>query len=90
MARVETLTSNSMTQTVYLTVIGGEKIHCAGCERRVANALRRLPGVQNVRASAQTQRVKVRIDPAQVGPEQVRAKLEQLGYQVTPEGVTVT
>jgi copper chaperone CopZ len=75
-----------MAQTVAFVVTGEEKMHCAGCEQRVGNALRRLPGVEQVQASAQTQRVVVSFDPARVSPEQVRAKLEQLGYQVAPQG----
>jgi copper chaperone CopZ len=70
-----------MAQTVELVVTGEEKMHCAGCEQRVSNALRRLPGVQEVRANAATQHVLVTIDPSQVGADQVQAKLEQLGYQ---------
>jgi copper chaperone CopZ len=70
-----------MAQTIELVVTGAEKMHCEGCEQRVSNALRRLPGVQEVRASAATQQVLVTIDPSQVGAEQVRTKLEQLGYQ---------
>ncbi|HEX9871588.1 MAG TPA: heavy metal-associated domain-containing protein [Candidatus Tectomicrobia bacterium] len=77
-----------MTHIVQFTVTGEEKMHCAGCEQRVGNVLRRLPGVQNVHASAQTQQVVMTFDPAQVSPEQVRAKLEQIGYQVTPQGGT--
>ncbi len=73
-----------MAQTLEFVVTGEDRMHCAGCEQRVSNALRRLPGVQDVRASAATQQVLVTIDPAQVGSEQVRAKLEQLGYRVTP------
>jgi P-type Cu+ transporter len=72
-----------MAQTVELVVTGEEKMHCAGCEQRVSNALRRLPGVQEVRANAATQHVLVTIDPSQVGADQVQAKLEQLGYQAT-------
>ncbi len=71
-----------MIRGVDFTVTGEEKIHCAGCEQRIANALRRLPGVQDVQASAQSQRVVVKLDPAQISPEQVRAKLKELGYQV--------
>jgi copper chaperone CopZ len=48
--------------------------------------LRRLPGVQNVRASSKTQRVEVLIDPAQVSVEQVRTKLQRLGFAVDAEG----
>ncbi len=74
-----------MGRTVDFTVTGEEKIHCAGCEQRIANALRRLPGIQDVQANAQSQRVVVKLDPAQISPEQVRTKLKQLGYQVAPE-----
>ncbi|HSF30376.1 MAG TPA: heavy-metal-associated domain-containing protein [Candidatus Tectomicrobia bacterium] len=70
-----------MAQTIELVVTGEEKMHCAGCEQRVSNALRRLPGVQEVQASADSQHVLVTIDPSQVSTEQVRTKLEQLGYQ---------
>ena len=72
-----------MAQTIAFVVTGEERMHCAGCEQRVGNALRRLTGVESVRASAETQQVVVTFDPAQLSPEQVRAKLEQIGYQVT-------
>jgi len=44
--------------------------------------LRRLPGIQDVQASTETQRVAVTFDPARVSAEAVKAKLLQLGYQV--------
>ncbi|MBI4280130.1 MAG: heavy-metal-associated domain-containing protein [Armatimonadetes bacterium] len=75
-----------MTRAVDFTVVGEQKIHCAGCEARIGGALRRIPGVRHVAASAHTQRVVVTINPAQVTPEQVGAKLEELGYEVTPSG----
>jgi len=71
-----------MVRTVSFTVTGDEKIHCAGCELRIANVLRRLSGIQDVQASAESQQVVVQLDPARISPEQVRAKLKQLGYQV--------
>ncbi len=64
------------------TVTGEQKIHCTGCEERITNALRRLPGIQNVQASHENQRVVVTFDPARVSPDTVKAKLKQLGYQV--------
>lgn len=39
----------------------------------------------NMAAGADSQRVVVTIDQSQVGPEQVKAKLEQIGYQVAPK-----
>ncbi len=75
-----------MTNTIDFTVTGEQKIHCEGCEQRIDRALRRLPGVQDVEASAETQRVAVTLDPDRVGPEQVRDRLDLLGYQVTEGG----
>ncbi len=71
-----------MAQTASFTVTGEQKIHCAGCEEQVTNALRRLPGIEDVQASHQNQRVVVTFDPARLSPDKVRAKLEQLGYRV--------
>ena len=71
-----------MASTVEFMVTGEQKIHCAGCEDRIGNALRRLSGIKDVQATAETQRVVVTFDPAQLSPEQVRATLERLGYQV--------
>jgi copper chaperone CopZ len=70
-----------MAQTLEFVVVGEEKMYCAGCEQRVSNALHRLPGVREVQANATTQQVHVTVDLSQVDAEQVRAKLEQLGYQ---------
>jgi copper chaperone CopZ len=76
-----------MSKSTY-TVVGEQKINCAGCEQRIDNALRRLNGIQEVKASAQNQRVEVAYDPAQTDAEKVRERLEKLGYQVQPEGAT--
>jgi copper chaperone CopZ len=69
-------------------VVGEQTIHCASCEQRIDRALHRMPGVEDVHASTQTQHVEVAIDPDQVRPEQVQAKLEQLGYETIPYGGT--
>jgi len=73
-----------MAQTVNFTVTGEQKIHCAGCEERITNALRRLPGIEDIQASHLNQRVVVAFDPARVSPDKVKAKLLQLGYEVQP------
>lgn len=71
-----------MRSKVQFEVTGAPRIHCAACESRIGHALRRLPGVEDVQASAATQRVAVTIDPARVSADELRARLEQLGYQV--------
>lgn len=72
-----------MITVIQFQVIGEEKMHCSGCETRISYALRRLPGVRDVRASAETQQIAVTIDPSEVSREQVCARLQQLGYEVT-------
>jgi len=67
-------------------VTGDDKLHCASCEQRVERALRRLRGVQDVKASVDTQQIVATIDDAQIRPDQVRLKLQELGYQVNVQG----
>lgn len=75
-----------MANKTQFIVTGMQGIHCEGCEQRIDRALRRLPGVLGVEASAETQRVVVEMDTNQVGPEEVRERLDQLGYEVESEG----
>lgn len=77
-----------MTQTVEFKVTGVARINCVGCEQRIGNALRRLPGVQDVSASARTQTVVVGFDPTLVQPDQVRVRLAQVGYEVSGDTAT--
>ncbi len=55
-----------MVVKVDLEIVGEEKMSCSACETRVQLALFRMPGVENVLASAKTQRIAVLIDPEQV------------------------
>ena len=72
-----------MTQTTIEFIVTGEQtIHCPSCEQRIGKALRRLDGVQDVRASASTQQVEVHFDPRRVRSDQLRSRLAQIGYDV--------
>ncbi len=74
-----------MADTAQFVVTGEQKIHCEGCEQRIDRALGRLAGVRSVEASAQSQRVVVEMDPEMVGTEEVRERLDLLGYEVENE-----
>jgi len=74
-----------MTSLFEFQVIGDQQIHCAGCESRISFALRHVPGVRDVQASADTQHIAVAVDPAQVTLAAIQEKLQQLGYQVTTQ-----
>jgi copper chaperone CopZ len=75
-----------MTNTAEFTVVGEEKLHCEGCEQRVGRALKRLDGVREVEASYRSQRVEVDYDPGRVGEEEIRERLDLLGYEVASQG----
>lgn len=73
-----------MATNLEFRVTGEQKIHCEGCEERIGRALKRVSGVETIKASAKEQRVSVSIDPARTNAEQVRTKLQELGYEVKP------
>jgi sulfite exporter TauE/SafE/plastocyanin domain-containing protein/copper chaperone CopZ len=55
---------------------------CGNCEQRIEKAVRALPGVRSVRASASLAEVTVRFDPHQVRIEAIREAITGAGYQV--------
>lgn len=74
-------------QTIEFQVTGEQKMHCVGCETRIAYVLRQLPGVRDVRASAKTQHVRVVVDgAAPTDAEEIGRKLKELGYESQPAG----
>lgn len=70
-------------ETLELTVLD-RAIHCSGCESRIQGALRKLPGVQNVKASHKTQKIVLTLNQETTPLHEVLAKLEFLGYAVDP------
>lgn len=74
-------------QTIEFEVTGEQKMHCVGCETRIAYVLCQVPGIRDVRANARTQRVRIVIDRAgAVSVDQIGQKLKELGYNVQPLG----
>ncbi len=74
-----------MVVKVDFTVVGEEKMRCGGCETRVRFALSRLPGVQDVRADSKTQRIAVVINPNEVTPADLQARLKIAGFETAAE-----
>jgi len=64
-------------------MVRDKAIHCNGCESRIETVLKKLPGVENVKADHKTQKVTITLDPEKVSNGQIRAKLEQLGYKTS-------
>jgi copper chaperone CopZ len=57
------------------------EIHCASCENTIRTALSRLPGVGAVVPSSATGDVRVSFDSAKVSEEQLRARLQEVGFE---------
>ena len=71
-----------MATNFQFSVIGEQKIHCSSCEERIVRVLKRVPGIQNVLASAGDQHIAVLVDPTRVTAGIVQAKLGEIGYEV--------
>jgi copper chaperone CopZ len=57
------------------------QIHCANCENTIRTALSRLPGVALVAPSAERSDVKISFDDTTVGEDELRAALEEAGFE---------
>ena len=69
----------AQTETHEITVLD-KAIHCAGCEARIQSVLARMSGVHKVKADHKTQKVQLTFDSANVSVQDVKDKLEDLGY----------
>jgi copper chaperone CopZ len=67
-----------MTLTLHVT-----GMTCGGCENAVKRAVATLPGVSEVTASHQEQRVTVNYDDTRVTPGAIAAKINGLGYRAS-------
>ncbi len=56
------------------------EIHCANCENTIRTALSKVAGVRVVVPSSATNDVKVSFDPTQVTVQQLRDRLEEVGF----------
>jgi len=71
-----------MSETAIFKFIGDRSIHCKGCEHSIKLSLEKIPGVLEATPNRMTQSIETTLRPGTETVEQVRAKLEHLGYQV--------
>ncbi len=65
-------------------VFAVEGMHCAGCMRRVEEALEAVPGIASARVNYTLGRVAIQGDKAAVEPRRVADTLKAAGYDATP------
>ena len=70
-----------MQKSITFEVIGEHQMACDGCEQRVQNALKTLPGVGKVRANARDQRIDVLFDETKVDAAALSERIATTGYQ---------
>lgn len=70
-----------MFKSLTLEVVGNDRLHCEGCEERVEQALKKVPGVNQVRAKSSNQRVKVLFDSSLLDADAITAHVARVGYQ---------
>lgn len=61
-----------------------EGIHCASCVWLNENIISRLPGIINARVNYATGRARVLFDPEEISPENIFARIREIGYLPRP------
>lgn len=64
------------------TVLRIKGMSCSSCELKIENALSKVEGVSQVKASLGKSMAKVEYDPSKVTPEQLAGVIQKLGYEV--------
>ena len=72
-----------MLKSITFEVTGPEKMHCGGCEQRVARLLKQMDGVGQVRAKSSDQKIAVLFDAALVTPAAMASRLLEGGYETS-------
>ena len=70
-----------MFKSIILEVIGADRFNCEGCEERVENALKKVPGVGKVRAHSNNQRIEVLFDSSVLDATAIAERIANVGYQ---------
>jgi copper ion binding protein len=62
---------------------------CASCVARIERGLANIPGVQEASVNLATEHTTLTYDPEQVGEEEIAKTIQELGYEVPVERLTL-
>jgi uncharacterized protein len=71
-----------MSQELRKEKISIEGMTCSGCENRIENGLKKIEGVESVKASTVDSAAEVVYDPSRTGTDKFRETVEKLGYKI--------
>lgn len=63
-----------------------EQLTCPTCVKKVETALGKTAGVESVKVSFTSSKVKAEYDETKVSVEEMKSVVEKLGYQVLSQG----
>ena len=69
-----------MLKSITLEVIGDHRVVCEGCEERIEGLLKKLEGVNKVRAKARNQQVDVLFNTTRLDANAILECLANAGY----------
>jgi copper chaperone CopZ len=67
-----------------IIVLTAPDISCDKCKANIEGDLAGEPGIEQVTVDVATQRVRITYDKQGTSPDQLRAKLSEIGYPATP------
>lgn len=70
-----------MLKSITLEVVGADRLNCEGCEERVEQALKKVSGVEQVRAKSSKQQVRVMFDSSVLDAKTIAERIATAGYQ---------
>lgn len=70
-----------MLKSITLEVVGDDRLVCEGCEERVETALKKMPGISQVRAKSSNQRVQVMFDANVLDATAIAKRIATVGYE---------
>ena len=61
-----------------------EGMDCAGCVQKISRAVEQMPGVAEVSVNLMAERMSLLLTPEKTTAEEIRRRVESLGYTATP------
>ncbi|XP_069020012.1 copper-transporting ATPase 2 [Embiotoca jacksoni] len=71
------------TQTVTIRIVG---MTCNSCMQSIEGRISQMPGVQSIVVSLKEEKGTITFDPSWTGPEQLRAAIEDMGFDASLDG----
>jgi copper chaperone len=79
----ENKTEPNKQAAVEVVILDISGMHCDGCVNTLTGVLAEMDGVGDVKVSLEYEQAKVKFDPDEVSPEEMKEAVEDKGYEVT-------